>query len=177
VKVRLGGTDNVTVFYLDDVGTWRGLGRNVDGTFGENASATTNNVPVVLAELANIISDNGGLVDICISGINGKHAACVVCTNGKAFSAGNNTDGILGCGNTAAQDEWQEVLWSPRDATEKIVDVSSALGPNSGPAFTWRTNHGRILQAGPADKGFATGVTPQAIHNQPIASPVQFGTL
>lgn len=176
--VRLGGTDNVTVIFRDTAGTYRGLGRNTDGIFGENASATVNSTPVVLAALTLLISDNGGLVDICISGFNGKHAACVLCANGKAFTAGNNTDGILADGTTVSKDEWQEVLWSPREGTgEKIVDVCSALSPNSGPAFTWRTNHGRVLQAGPADKGFSTGITPQAVYNQLVASPVQLGTL
>lgn len=177
-KVVIGGTDNVTVFYRDTLGTWRGLGRNTDGIFGEGASATNNNVPVVLTNLTNLIADNDGLVSLVISGYNGKHSACVVCTNGKAYAAGNNTDGVLANGTTTATNTWKEVRWSPREQTgEKIADVCSALTPNSGPAFTWRTSHGRVLQAGPANYGFSTGVSPVANYNQLIASPVQLGTL
>lgn len=176
--VRIGGTDNVTVIYRDTLGTFHGLGRNTDGQFGEGTSGNTNNVAVVLANLTLIVADNGGLVDLCLSGFNGKIAACVVCANGKAFACGNNTDGVLANGTEAATNTWGEVLWSPREQSgEKIVDVSSAFSTSSGPAFTWRTNHGRVLQAGPADKGFSTGVTPQSVYNQRVASPVQIGTV
>jgi alpha-tubulin suppressor-like RCC1 family protein len=175
--VRIGGTDNVTVIYRKTGGTYYGLGRNTDGQFGQGASATTNSAPVTLVNLTTIIADNGGLTDLCLSGYNGKISVCVVCNNGQAFCAGNNTDGVLANGTTVASNTFQRVLWGRRDAMEKIVEVSSALTPSSGPAFTWRTNQGRVLQAGPADGGFATGFSPVDAYNLLVATPVQFGTL
>ena len=175
--VRIGGTDNVTVIYRKTSGTYYGLGRNTDGQFGQAASGTVNSAPVTLTNLTTIITDNGGLVDLCLSGFNGKISVCAVCVNGHAFCAGNNTDGVLANGTTVASNTFQRVLWGRRDAVEKIVDVCSALTPSSGPAFTWRTNQGRVLQAGPADGGFATGVNPVESYNLLVATPVQFGTL
>lgn len=176
--VRIGGTDNVSVIYRKDTGTFYGVGRNADGNFGQGASVAINNVPVILANLTNLVADNGGLVDLVISGYNGKHATCVVCANGKAFTCGNNTDGALANGNTTSKNTWQSVRWSPRDNVEKIVEVSAAVGSNSGPAFMWRTDHGRVLMSGSAKYGFATGLTPPAAaYTVLIASPVQLGTL
>lgn len=176
--VRLGGTDNVTVIYRKEDGSYWGLGRNTDGQFGTGATATINSAPVELVDLRALVEANDDLLDLCVSGFNGKIAVCALCNNGKAFTAGNNTDGVLANGTTAATHTWKQVLWSPREQTgEKLVDVCSAFGPSSGPAFTWRTSHGRILQAGPADKGFSTGVTPPSTYNTLIASPVQFGTV
>lgn len=177
-KVWLGGTNNITVIIRDGSGDYWGLGRNADGGFGQGTSATTNHTPVELTNMKAIIDANGGLLDLTISGYQNKHSVCIVCNNGKAFAAGNNTDGVLGNGTTASTSTFTEVLWSPRDVTEKIVDCSSAVGPNGGPAFTWRTNHGRILQAGAGKQGFATGLTPaDTNYNVLVAAPVQLGTL
>lgn len=175
--VRIGGTDNTTVIFRKTDGTFYGTGRNTDGCLGQGVSVTITNAALSLTNLNDLVDDNDGLVNLVISGYNGKHSSAVVCTNGKAFTAGNNTDGCLANGTLVSTNSWQEILWSPRDASEKIVDVSACVGPSSGPGFTWLTNHGRILMAGSTNYGFANGVKPSVAYSVTVASPVQFGTL
>jgi alpha-tubulin suppressor-like RCC1 family protein len=175
--VRIGGTDNTTVIYRKTDGTWFGVGLNTEGCFGQGASAVVNYIAVQLTNLQDLIANNGGFVNLVISGYNSKHSSCVVCSNGKAFACGNNTDGCLANGTLVATNAWNEVLWSPRDGAEKIVDVSSAVGPSGGPAFTWLTNHGRLLMAGSSSYGFVTGLQPAVAYNVLVASPVQLGTV
>jgi hypothetical protein len=175
--VRIGGTGQLTVMWRLTNGAWYACGVNTDGIFGENTTASKVSTAVLLVNLTTLIQDNGGLVDLCISGIAGKHAACVVCTNGLAFCAGNNTDGCLANGDTLDAKVWTRVNWSPLDEYEKIVDVSSAVGPSGGPAFTWRTSYGRVLQAGSATSGFSTGIAPHATYNMLSAAPVQLSVI
>lgn len=173
--IRIGGTANVTVIYRDVNGTFYGVGQNTAGVFGQGSAAQKNHTPVILTNLTTLVSDNGGLVDLCISGYADKHAATVVCQNGKAFAAGDNTDGALGYGKTGNATTWQEVLWSPIDVNEKIVDASAAVGPSNGPAFAWRTNQGRVLQAGSGAFGFVSGMSPAVPYISLTATPVQLG--
>lgn len=179
--VRLGGTAAVTVIYrlTDNGGTYYGLGYNTDGCLGEADNTQKVFQPKVLNNLKALLGEdaNGDLVDICISGYNNKHATCVVCANGKAFTAGNNTDGCLANGTTTGSNTWQEVLWSPIDPYEKIIDVSSVVAPSGGPGFTWRTNYGRVLQAGPTASGFATGVASATPYTVLTANPVQLNVI
>lgn len=175
--VRIGGTDNVSVYWMDNTGAWRGAGRGTDGNFGQGGTVTTNSTPVLLSNLTLTISDNGGLVSFVVSGVAGKHAACVVCGNGQAFTAGNNTDGALANGAAVNASTWQRVLWTPLDKWEKIVDVSSGVGANSGPSFMFKTSYGRLLMSGSTKFGYASGNSAIADHTLLTATPVDFNAL
>jgi alpha-tubulin suppressor-like RCC1 family protein len=171
--VRLGGSATVSVIYRDTDGVWYGNGLNTHGCFGQGASAATNHTAVTLTSLATLLSDNDDLVELCIAGYSALHATAVVCGNGKAFTAGNNTDGALSNGLLANANTWQEVLWAPLDKWEKIVDVSAGVGVSGGPSFVFLTNYGRALLAGTTTSGYATGVSPTAATTITQSLPIQ----